>query len=95
MLETITFPVAHCPACARDNVAARDLDDRDEWVLVCARCSEPLGSLEDVPVRQLGAVALKGLGWTVEREIPSAGCGDDDGGGGGCSSCASSATCAA
>lgn len=94
MLETVTFPVAHCPACARDGVVARDLDENDEWVLVCARCSTVLGLRAEVRVRELGAVALKALGWTVEREIPSAGCGDDDGGGG-CSSCASSSTCAA
>lgn len=80
MIETVTFPVRFCGACARDVVVARDLDADDAWVDVCTRCSAtlPTGSS-----RQLSASALTAMGYEVEGEGGIIGCGS-----GGCASCA-------
>lgn len=88
MLETVVFPVLHCSACARDVVAAFDIDDVGELVHVCTRCGSSL--LSAAGLRMWGAAALTGIGYDVEGEGEVKGCGA---GGGGCGSCGS--TCAA
>jgi hypothetical protein len=81
MLETMTFPVARCVRCARDVVAARDLDEAGQWVLFCTRCDGPLDG--GGALRQVGSAALKGMGYTVDGD-EEGGCGT-----GGCGSCGS------
>lgn len=89
MLETVTFPIVSCSACARRTLGAYALVD-DDLQLVCSRCDAP----SERPAQMLGASALSALGITVEGEGETKGCGSGDDGGG-CSSCAKSDSCAA
>lgn len=86
MLETITFPVAHCPRCGRDVLvgygAAEAGDDADEVVAQCTRCGDPLG---DDGRRRYSAASLSALGYEIDGV--GEGCGT-----GGCGSCGSGAT---
>jgi len=81
MLETITFPVVQCNSCGKRALAAQDLDTDGELVLACTSC----GSHDVQKPMYLGASALEGLGYTVEGEKESAGCGTGDSGCGSCS----------
>lgn len=82
MIETVTFPVRFCSSCACDVVVARGLDDQDEWVDVCTRCST---TFAPGPSRRLAPSALTALGYDVEGEGGEIGCGA-----GGCGTCSGS-----
>lgn len=76
MLETITFPVENCPACARDVLVGRDLNERDELIAVCTRCGTELSGES----RAYSAASVAALGYDLDGQ--GDGCGT-----GGCGSC--------
>ena len=82
MLESVKFPVAICPSCKRNRLLMSELSVRDALVFTCVHCHHHFP--EELSPTYWGPAHLKRLGYDVEGEDDSLGCGSGGNCGGSC-----------